>query len=289
VVDVSGFTLSLALVAGGVVVFALLRGLLHRGIRASLAAPRIRHDRTPGELGLPFEAVRIATANGHRLHAWMIAPATACGARAPAVIVMHGWGGNAAMMLPLARPLHDAGFAALYVDAQCHGASDDDSFASLPRFAEDIEHALKWLARQVSVDPARVSVIGHSVGAGAALLVASRRSDVAAIVSVAAFSHPAAIMQRWMATKRIPERPVGRYILAYVQKTIGHRFDDIAPVTTLPECDARSCSCTAPRTRSCRSPKPTPSLRRAPTGPSICASFPAITNPSGILKDTWRM
>ena len=38
---------------------------------------------------------------------------------APAVVVMHGWGGNAALMLPLARPLHEAGYATLFVDARC--------------------------------------------------------------------------------------------------------------------------------------------------------------------------
>ena len=53
------------------------------------------------------------------------------------------------------------------------------------------------------------------------------------VVSVAAFSHPAGMMRRWLATKRIPEWPAGRYILRYVQKTIGHRFDDIAPVNTI--------------------------------------------------------
>jgi len=149
------------------------------------------------------------------------------------VIVLHGWGGNAAMMLPLARPLHEAGFAALFIDARCHGTSDDDGFASLPRFAEDLEHAFEWLAARAEGDAGRIGLIGHSVGAGAALLAASRRADVAAVVSVAAFSHPAAMMRRWLATKRIPERPVGRYILDYVQRTIGHRFDDIAPVNTI--------------------------------------------------------
>lgn len=65
------------------------------------------------------------------------------------------------------------------------------------------------------------------------LLAASRRPDVAAVVSVGAFSHPAAMMRRWLATKRIREWPLGRYILGYVQKTIGHRLDDIAPVNTI--------------------------------------------------------
>jgi uncharacterized protein len=227
------FVPALAFVAVTAAALPLLRRVLHRGIRRSLAAPRIPHDRSPDAFGLPFESVRIATANGRRLHAWQIGPATGGDARAPAVIVMHGWGGNAAMMLPLARPLYEAGFATLFLDARCHGTSEDDSFASLPRFAEDMEHAVDWLAARTSIDAARIALIGHSVGAGAALLTASRRRDVAAVVSVAAFAHPAEMMRRWLATKRIPEWPVGRYILRHVEETIGHRFDDIAPVNTI--------------------------------------------------------
>ena len=137
------------------------------------------------------------------------------------------------MMLSLARPLHEAGFAALFIDTRCHGASDDDRFTSLPRFAEDAEHAFAWLAAQPGIDPQRIALLGHSVGAGAVLFAASRTPQVAAVVSVAAFSHPVAMMRRLLAAKRLPERPLGRYILDYVQKTIGHRFDDIAPLTTI--------------------------------------------------------
>ena len=229
----TALTQSLALVAATVAGIGLLRGVLRWAVRASLAAPRIAHDRTPAEYGLPFETVRIDTANGRRLHGWLIPPAIATALPCPSVIVLHGWGGNAAMMLPLARPLCDAGFASLFVDARCHGASDNDNFASLPRFAEDVEHAMRWLTRRAEVDARRIGLIGHSVGAGAVLLVASRRPEVAAVVSVAAFSHPATMMRRWLAHKRIPERPLGRYVLDYVQETIGYRFDDIAPVATI--------------------------------------------------------
>ena len=242
---IAAFTAGAATLAGG-------RALVHWGIRKGLAAPRESHHTEPGALGLAFETLRIGTENGRSLHAWFIpgparaavadADAATAAAReeaeippaaAPAVLVMHGWGGNAALMLPLARPLHEAGYATLFVDARCHGASDDDSFASLPRFAEDTEHAFAWLSAREGVDPARIALLGHSVGAGAVLFAASRTPQVAAVVSVAAFSHPAAMMRRWLATKRIPEKPIGRYILDYVQKTIGHRFDDIAPVTTI--------------------------------------------------------
>ena len=211
---------------------SLLWGLLALGgllgganiaIRHGLRAPRIVELGSPE--GLSWRAVRLPTANGKSLFGWFIA----AGERAPALVVMHGWGGNAEMMLPLAAPLQARGFALLLIDARCHGQSDGDSFASLPRFAEDIDAALAWLAGQPEVDAQRLGVIGHSVGAGAALLVASRRDDLRAVVSLAAFAHPAAMMRRWLASMRIPYWPFGAYILAYVQRVIGYRFDDIAP------------------------------------------------------------
>jgi hypothetical protein len=76
-------------------------------IRKGLAAPRVMETAEPD--GLPWEAVAIPGTGGKSLFGWFI-PA---GPRAPAVAVLHGWGGNAQMMLPLARPLHEAGFALL--------------------------------------------------------------------------------------------------------------------------------------------------------------------------------
>jgi len=41
------------------------------------------------------------------------------------------------------------------------------------------------------------------------------------------------MMRRWLASMRIPYWPLGAYILWYVQRVIGHRFDDIAPCRTI--------------------------------------------------------
>lgn len=137
------------------------------------------------------------------------------------------------MMLPLDKPLHAAGYALLFFDARGHGRSDGDTFASLPRFAEDLEHAVDWLQQQPDVDARRIGAIGHSVGAGAALLLASRRKDLAAVVSLAAFAHPVAIMRRWLQQEGIPYWPLGAYVLYYIQRVIGFRFDTIAPCHTI--------------------------------------------------------
>ena len=208
------------------VLFAtLLLFVVNRLIHASLAAPRVRESGIPD--GLPWREVKIPTVRGKYLFGWFI-PADE---GAPALAILHGWGGNAEMMLPFAKPLHAAGYALLFFDARSHGCSDGDSFASLPRFAEDLAQAVDWL--QAEVEAPRVGVIGHSVGAGAALLLASRRKDLAAVVSLAAFAHPAGIMRRWLTQKRIPYWPLGAYILYYIQRVIGYRFDDIAPCYTI--------------------------------------------------------
>ncbi|MDP2784054.1 MAG: alpha/beta fold hydrolase [Sulfurimicrobium sp.] len=209
----------------------LVIAAFHALIRWSLRAPSVVEQSTPGAVGLEYFETHILTANGKQLFAWFI-PAPGSGP-APALAVLHGWGGNAETMLPLAVPLHRAGYALLLFDARSHGRSDLDTFSSMPRFAEDLDHAMNWLKWQPGVDPKRVGVIGHSVGAAAALLAASRRDDLAAVVSIAAFAHPETVMRRLLASWRVPYIPFGWYILRYVQRVIGYRFDDIAPLNTI--------------------------------------------------------
>ncbi|BAN36148.1 prolyl oligopeptidase family protein [Sulfuricella denitrificans skB26] len=137
------------------------------------------------------------------------------------------------MMLPLAQPLHSAGYAVLLFDSRNHGKSDSDDFSSLPRFADDLEHALDWLALQPDVEATKLAALGHSVGAAAALLVASRRRDLAAVTSIAAFADPESMMRRFLTAHHVPYFPLGRPVLCYVQHAIGHRFSDIAPRNTI--------------------------------------------------------
>lgn len=200
-------------------------------IRWSLRAPRVLEHTSPATLGLAYSEIRIPTANRKQLFAWFV-PVPGAGP-APALVVLHGWGGNAETMLPLAAPLHRAGYALLFVDARSHGRSDPDTFSSMPRFAEDIEHALDWLEKQPGIDRKRIGLVGHSVGAAAAMLAASRRDGLAAVVGIAAFAHPDAVMRRMLGAWRVPYIPFGWYVLRYVQYVIGFRFDDIAPLNTL--------------------------------------------------------
>ncbi len=197
-------------------------------VLAPTAMPEGAH---PNEHNLQAIAVRIPAAQGLQLFGWYAASSLP-GTR-PAAVLLHGWGGNASNLLPAAKTLHEAGYAVLLVEARNHGRSDHEGHSSLPRFAEDLDSAIDWLAGQPGVDAGALVALGHSVGAAAALLSASRRSDLAAVVSVSAFAHPEQLMQRWLAQRRVPYWPLGWLVNRYLERIIGARFDDIAPVNTL--------------------------------------------------------
>jgi len=214
-----------------------LRALAHRAIFHGLRAPRTAHPPGPVVPGVPahlVEEVGIAGPGGSTLFGWLVSAPASRRRPVPAVLVMHGWGANAGMMWPIVPPLHAAGFAVLLVDARCHGRSDDETFTSMPRFAEDIAAGLAWLRTRPEIAPGRLVVLGHSVGAAAALLHASRTHDIKAVVSLSAFAHPREMMLRFLAEKHVPYPVFGWYVMRYVQKVIGASFDDIAPLVTLP-------------------------------------------------------
>jgi pimeloyl-ACP methyl ester carboxylesterase len=203
-------------------------------VRHAYRAPRSKDPTTPADLGLAGREIGLETENGKRIFGWYIPPPQAK-EKAPAIAILHGWGGSSGQMLPFAPRLHDAGFALLFIDARNHGRSDSDSFSSMPRFAEDLGHGVDWLAEQAEVDPRKLFVLGHSVGAAAALLLASRRKALAGVVAIAAFAHPEELMRRQMASRHLPYIPLGWLVLRYIEKTIGHRFDEIAPCNTIRE------------------------------------------------------
>ena len=195
------------------------------GIHWGFRAPRQVENGTPQDLGFAFEQVWIPSVANKRLFGWFL-PA---GNATQTLVILHGWGSNAELMLPIAAPFRQAGLNVLLFDARNHGQSDTHSFSSLPRFAEDLDSALAWLHANHPTACEKLVLLGHSVGAGAVLLAASRRTDIAAVISVSAFAHPEWVMRRYLQTVHLPNILI-RIINRYVQWVIGHRFAAIAPM-----------------------------------------------------------
>lgn len=205
-----------------IAVVLLFPVILHLAYRA----PRIKESATPEKYGLLYSQHQIPTAKNKQLFAWFIPAKNSC----CTLVIVHGWGANAEMMLPLAQPFHAAGMDVLIYDARNHGQSDSDSFSSLPRFAEDLANVLQWLQQRSPEH--KVVALGHSVGAAASILTASRGTDIDLVISVSGFAHPRLMMNRHLDRPWLPSflRPL---ILNYIQWIIGFRFDDIAPMNRI--------------------------------------------------------
>jgi pimeloyl-ACP methyl ester carboxylesterase len=219
----------------GIAVIAVLLVGLRRAVPLVLArffrVERVGLDLGPSDFGLDAEEVTIRGPNQRALRGWFVASPSDDRPR-PAVLVIHGWNSAASLMLPIVSLVHAAGAHAFFLDARCHGRSDDDRFASMPRFAEDIDAGLRWLRDDVRVMPGCIVLLGHSVGAGASLLAASRDPRVAAVVSIAAMAHPGTLMRANMRAYGVPA-PLIALILREIERTVGMPFDAFAPISTI--------------------------------------------------------
>ncbi len=120
--------------------------------------------------GVPLETVTASTAAG----------------RGPGVVVAHGFAGSTPLMRGFADSLARSGYTAVLLDAAGHGRSRVP-FGSVA-LVDDLATALRHLRGQPTVDPDRVGLLGHSMGAGAVLDAATRDPGVAATVAISAGS-----------------------------------------------------------------------------------------------------
>jgi pimeloyl-ACP methyl ester carboxylesterase len=115
-------------------------------------------------------------------------------ARLPAIVLVAGSGGQdrdeVVAGIPifgqLASALADAGFLVLRYDKRGVGLSGGRTeTATLQDFADDALATVRYLGERKDVDPKRIAIVGHSEGAWAALIAASRNKDIARVVTMA--------------------------------------------------------------------------------------------------------
>jgi len=106
----------------------------------------------------------------------------------PTVVLLHGFPGNE-RNLDLAQAIRRAGWNVLYFNYRgAWGSPGDFSFTHC---IEDAEAALAWLrqpdnAARLRTDPARLVLVGHSMGGFVALETAARDPAVKAIITISA-------------------------------------------------------------------------------------------------------
>lgn len=152
---------------------------------------RATADSDPQGFGMHFDTVEYTSADGSKIEAWVIpcvSPKRVITQREdilrqkyPAVVLAHDYGQTAADMLPLVRPLHEAGYIVcipfLRGNARFVGAC---TFGL--REAEDLVAAADMLKKREAVDSRRIGVLGVGMGANAAMLAARKTGFNALII-----------------------------------------------------------------------------------------------------------
>ncbi|MDN6882725.1 alpha/beta fold hydrolase [Variovorax sp. CAN2819] len=105
---------------------------------------------------------------------------------APVVLLVHGWGGHAGQMLPLAQALAAQGLRPVLLELPAHGRSSGTTSNS-PQFARAISYAA---ARFEADGHVLRAAVAHSLGANALALAAARGLPAERVVLLAPPASP---------------------------------------------------------------------------------------------------
>jgi hypothetical protein len=148
---------------------------------------------TPDTFGIYFKRVDLVTVDNQRLTGWLIPPYNAqqvaldpegtLTQKWPGVVICHGLGASHDQYLALAQQLNAKGFTVLMVDTRGQGESDTGVVTYGLRERMDVLAGVKYLRETPYVDGTKVCVVGHDIGAIAALQATSLDSSITAVVA----------------------------------------------------------------------------------------------------------
>lgn len=185
----------------------------------------LRH--TPARpAGLIVEPVRFRAVDGVSLDGWLV-PASS---RVPTVILVGGFKADRTSMVPYAGFLHAAGFNAFLYDSRGTGGSSG-MFSLGLREVKDVQGAVAYLNSRAGSHIHRYGLLGVSLGAGVAIVAASRLPEVHAIVADSPYTDQRAVVQRLDTMHAGPltlaMAPVAPWL---VDQLIGAPLDSFSPL-----------------------------------------------------------
>ncbi len=172
----------------GTVVVALLglalvtRSQAHAIITHPLAA-RTLPNKTPADHQLPYEDVTVITADGLHLIGWYIPSVNGA-----LVIAQHGYKSNRAEMLNEAEMLFRHGYGVLLSSVRAHDGSDGEQISFGYREMQDMAAWFQYALTRAEVQPARIGLLGNSMGGSLVVQYAAQNPRVRAVVANSAFS-----------------------------------------------------------------------------------------------------
>ena len=185
--NISGIDLgrTVALVALiAVVGYVVLGGLLYIFQSQLIYAPRRDIIATPVTLGLPYQEVSFASADGIKLSGWWVPSGQARGT----VLFCHGKGGNISHYLSPVEVFHNLGLNVLVFDYRGYGLSEGTPGERGTYL--DTQAAWNYLVQERGLDTSRIVVCGRSLGGPMAAWLARRHRPAGLLLEATFTSIP---------------------------------------------------------------------------------------------------
>ncbi len=161
---------------------------------------------------VPYETVEWQS-GGKTVRGWFLSQADADNpVPGPVIIIAHGWGSNRSHVLRYALPLYEEGYSILMYDARSHGESEYYKTPTGLQFRDDLLAALDWLGTRLEADPARIGVLGHSLGAFGAVLALDAKAQIAALVTDSMPVRFATMIGAELRRRKLPQFPLAQLL-----------------------------------------------------------------------------
>ena len=163
------------LVVGVVGLFLAMRP---QGI-AMVTYPMDQRDQakeTPSDYGITYEEVTVTTADGLKLVGWFIPSQNGA-----TVIAQHGYHGNRGNLLHDAAMLHRHGYGVLLSAFRAHDKSEGEIITFGGKEVQDLEAWYQYLLTRDDVDPARIGILGESMGGLVSIKYAAGNPNIRAV------------------------------------------------------------------------------------------------------------
>ncbi|MBI5032451.1 MAG: alpha/beta fold hydrolase [Chloroflexi bacterium] len=214
-----------ALVGGVWLAHAHAMNLVHPGRSISSRAPT------------HYETVTFKTSDGLRLDGWFISTNAP---RSPAFVFVHGLGANRGAFVDQAAMVVRIGYAALLIDLRNHGKSEGAITTLGYAEVEDVRAAVQYLLTRSDVDPERIGLVGHSMGAGTVLRAAARIPDVRMVIAESAYtSIEDNIADGVRGLTGLPPVPFAPLIIWFGERETGMDIRQVRPIDDVPQISPR--------------------------------------------------
>ena len=171
-----------------------------------------------------YEDVKLTTADGLRLSAWWLPRPES----RRVVIGLAGHRSPKADLLGIGSALWRAGNNVLLFDWRSRGQSDVAQHSLAYSELRDAEAAVAYVLDRMP--EARIGLIGYSMGASVAILLAAREPRVAAVVADSPFTGIAEVVAHGAAQLRLPPQLVVPMADRLTGWRYGYRFGAVRPI-----------------------------------------------------------